>query len=321
MATDKNSSNPKSSSSNQAISNENIDSAQLELYKEFIEFQKIGQILFQWETQRQGMQLGENHPRVTSLQKHMKENAAFLADIEVELELANIKMPEAGKGDALIHGRVSDENKRGIAQLTVKIEDENGQSLGFAGQSTTDASGYYALVLDTKKLEKLAKLDGIILALANPAGRVVYREPEAIKVAAGDRLVINVTLRRQNLSLIVEKENPDLKKDADTGEPAGIWTIKGHITRTGSAQVSDLTVSLFDKDQVFTHLLGLAVTDKDGHFLFAYKEKDIKDILISQPDLYIKVRDAGGNLLYSSRKTIVLGDSREQAVTIRIRKE
>ncbi|MBU1564818.1 MAG: carboxypeptidase-like regulatory domain-containing protein [Proteobacteria bacterium] len=205
MAIDKNPSNLNDSSNNQEVCDERLESTQLELYKEFIDFQNVGQILFQWEAQRLGKQLGADHPRVKVFNERVKQKATFLADIEVELEFANIKIPEVTESGGLIHGRVFDENKRGIEKLNVRLEDENGQKLGFAGQPKTDASGYYTFEFDSKKLEKLEKLGEVYLVLVNPAGKIVYRESKALKLAAGNSTVINVTLNRADLHPISKK--------------------------------------------------------------------------------------------------------------------
>jgi hypothetical protein len=185
--------------SEDAAGAERLGSAQLGALSELRDYQMVGKVLFQWEARRLKNSLGADHPRVRSIERDLVEKAAFLSDIEVELEVSAIKTPEVAEGYVLIHGRVSDEKKRGIANLDARLESRDGKVLSFAGQPKTDASGYYAFVLDSKRLEKLSKLDGICLALVNRAGRVVHREPEAVTVAADDRLLLNIILPRSGL--------------------------------------------------------------------------------------------------------------------------
>ena len=48
--------------------------------------------------------------------------------LDVELEVANIKVPEIPKGGSLVHGRIKDKANRGICGVTIFAEDEKGNT-------------------------------------------------------------------------------------------------------------------------------------------------------------------------------------------------
>lgn len=319
MAPDKNSPKLDDAFKNKTPSSERLDASQLEAFREFRDFQLMGQILFQWEKQRLEKQLGSGHPRVRLLKDRLKQKEAFLSDIEVELEIARIKAPEAAEDSAQVLGRIFDEKNRGIAGLMIVLEDEKWQPIRFAGRPATDASGYFSFVVDEKLLKKLASLDGIYLAISTPVGRVVYRKPDPIKLAAGERIVVNVSLCRADLHPVRENDETGSNDDDDNESPAGIWTVRGSVTGAEGMPLSGLTVSLFDKDFIFDDRLGVAVTDEEGNFVIKYKDEDFRDLLETNPDLYVTVRDKDDHVLYSSRKSIRFEAGREEVIRIRIR--
>jgi len=72
----------------------------------FKEMQVIHRLLLQHEKRRLSRKLGTDHPRVQALKTRLNKNLKILGDLEVELEIANIKVPEVEENDVLIHGRV-----------------------------------------------------------------------------------------------------------------------------------------------------------------------------------------------------------------------
>jgi carotenoid cleavage dioxygenase len=69
--------------------------------------------------------------------------------------------------------------------------------------------------------------------------------------------------------------------------------------------LAGLRVRGYDKDWVFDDDLGETTTDADGRFEISYSEYQFRDFEETQPDVYIRVYDAGGSrLLYSSEKAV-----------------
>ena len=183
----------------QLVDDQILGSVTSESYNEFMEVQEIAQVLFHWETRRLEKELGTDHPQVLQMGKRLLQRSSLLADFEVERELSTITTPKVETDDALIHGRVSVEDNRGLAKLTVSLEDENGKDMGLAEEIKTDASGYYSIVLTPKKLEKMARAKGGYLVVKDPAGKVLYREENALEMVAGNRLAVNVALKKADL--------------------------------------------------------------------------------------------------------------------------
>lgn len=66
-----------------------------------------------------------------------------------------------------------------------------------------------------------------------------------------------------------------------------------------------LSVRAYDKDLIFDDKLGLALTDDQGRFEITYTEAQYRDFLATEPDVYIRIYDAGGRkLLYTTEKAV-----------------
>ena len=66
-----------------------------------------------------------------------------------------------------------------------------------------------------------------------------------------------------------------------------------------------LVVRAYDKDILFDDKLGSVSTNAKGEFEISYTETQFRDFNETQPDLYLKVFDAGGEkLLYSTKKEV-----------------
>ena len=66
-----------------------------------------------------------------------------------------------------------------------------------------------------------------------------------------------------------------------------------------------LVVRAFDKDILFDDKLGSVSTNAKGEFEISYTETQFRDFNETQPDLYLKVFDAGGKkLLLSTKKEV-----------------
>ncbi|MGI8521629.1 MAG: helix-hairpin-helix domain-containing protein [Actinomycetota bacterium] len=184
----------------------------LETLDGLLERQTMGRILLQNEAVRMDRKLGEDHPRSRYLRVALEQNAEGIRDLGVELETSTILPPEVEEKQTLLHGRVVDEDGRGVPNLLVSLTDESGRILHSLGRSETDTSGYYALVIDPDALQKESEAveSGVLVTVDTSKDELVHRTFEPLKVSEGDRKLLDqVVLDRRDL--IGERRQPEYR--------------------------------------------------------------------------------------------------------------
>jgi hypothetical protein len=178
-----------------------LKDSRLEALDEVRDLQIAGRVLLQNETARMDRKLGGDHPRTRSLRSSLEQNLNNITDLEVETEIAGITIPEVDERQTLIHGRVIDEKFHGIQGLFVSLADGEGRHLAPLGRSETDASGYYALVVDPDSLERFSEVarEGVFLTVSTARGETVHQEFDPMTIAEGDRKIVEVVLTRVDL--------------------------------------------------------------------------------------------------------------------------
>lgn len=136
----------------QMLEEENLNSL-----LEIRELQILEQALFQHEAERLKREFGEDHPRTLEIMSRLRQNQELIDKIEVSLEMALIRVPEAKENEAIIHGRVTDENLRGIRGLVVYLENAKWDILREMREPETSAQGYYSFVVDEKAVETISR--------------------------------------------------------------------------------------------------------------------------------------------------------------------
>lgn len=98
-----------------------------------------------------------------------------------------------------------------------------------------------------------------------------------------------------------------------------LWSVKGEIIdeRT-NVGIKDLVVSLYDKDLIFDDALGTVKTNSDGSFELLYRTDAFADFFDKKPDIYLKVFDPDGQIIYSTRNAVRCEAGREEYFTIKI---
>ena len=72
------------------------------------------------------------------------------------------------------------------------------------------------------------------------------------------------------------------------------FRIEGVVRASGTGDpVAGLRVTAFDKDLVKDDFLGESMTDTEGRFEIRFTDADFKDVLESQPDIYLCVFQPG----------------------------
>jgi hypothetical protein len=177
-------------------------SANIEALQQVQDVQVLMGSLLQYEAKRLEKKLGIENLRVQHIQSTIKRNQAISRDLEVELEIAKIRVPEVDPKDSLIHGRVVDENRRGWSGLTVYLANSQGNIIPALGKAKTQDSGYYALTIKAKMLGEVAAIkEGVFVVIYNSKGELIYRHKDLLKLVGGDRLLVaDIVLKRSDIT-------------------------------------------------------------------------------------------------------------------------
>jgi hypothetical protein len=92
------------------------------------------------------------------------------------------------------------------------------------------------------------------------------------------------------------------------------WLIFGRVFDEKGNPIPNLHLQVLDKDfWCPDDFLGATETDEYGDFAVIYKETDFAGWSLEElPDLYVRVEDAKGNLLYSSRDSVCYDAGRSE---------
>lgn len=166
-----------------------------------VDTQVAMQAFFQHEARRLEKKLGAQHPRVRQMKSRLKSNLQIINSLEVERQLSRIEAPRVEGEAALIHGRIADEDGRGIEGLTVCLMDQSAIPIRGASEAVTDASGYFAFVLEPETVDSLiaASRAGIFLGVFTKRRRLVYQQPDPLTLARSASLLVKISLKRLEL--------------------------------------------------------------------------------------------------------------------------
>jgi hypothetical protein len=300
------------------------------------------------EQVRLGQKLGARDRRVLALDQRIELNRGFVRDLAIEIDHARTEAPVADKNTWIVHGFVRDKELNGVPNLTVAIYDEKGtwiQALGFA---CTNERGYFKLSFSSARagagnssfttaastvsatitaatrgpeffihvLDKTGTHIGIDRRPLTPQlGNVDYREI----ILGNDTCrppedAIAPTPGAQDPVVCSEPSEPPCEPqpsgDADT------WVIQGCISDANGRGISDLVVSVYDKDLVFDDRLGTITTDQNGDYRLVYRTRDFRDLIERNPDLYLDITDRSGTVCYTTKYAIKCNAGRTETINI-----
>ncbi len=189
----------------------------LKVLDDFREMQIVNRVFLQYEEKRIEKKFGKDHERINGLRDKLKHNLDVIKDLEIESELARIKVPIVSDDDTLIHGRITDKNLRGIGGLFVYMTSEKGENIRELGRAETDNYGYYSLVYNDEKARQASDIfpKELFITVGNKRCEVVYRDCEPIKINKGDRKTIEIRLNREGLYA-----GKPIKNSTDTSQTA-----------------------------------------------------------------------------------------------------
>jgi hypothetical protein len=139
------------------------------------------------EHRRLRAKLGVDHPRVQHLAASIRSNAGLGADLAVQIDQSKIDPPPVVEKGWMVHGRVMDQKRKGLAGLTVGIFDGKGGWMRQAGHACTDQRGYFAIVHTPEKSPDdpaQRKID-YFLHVIGPDGRLLHKDPDPLNLTIG----------------------------------------------------------------------------------------------------------------------------------------
>jgi outer membrane protein assembly factor BamB len=101
---------------------------------------------------------------------------------------------------------------------------------------------------------------------------------------------------------------------------ADTFRISGTVVEEGTGRpLPNLQVRAYDKDLLYSDLLGSAITDPGGGFELSYTGDDFQELFEKRPDIYLEVVDpATGETVYTSERAVRWGAGRDEVFRIRI---
>ncbi len=162
------------------------------------EMQLAARALIGAEAARLTAKLGAEAPRVQALKTAAAARVELARALDVEAQIASVRVPRVEQADTLLHGRITDQSLNRVAGVEVQLVDAKGDAVDGVAAVPTDAHGYYAFVLKPEQAAALAKQK---LAVGVVAGdqRVRPAQP-AVTLAPGATLVQEVRLNDDELA-------------------------------------------------------------------------------------------------------------------------
>ncbi|HKE59540.1 MAG TPA: hypothetical protein VKB46_22675 [Pyrinomonadaceae bacterium] len=260
----------------------------------------------QSEAERLAATLGDDHPRVVELLARHADNELLIKGLTAESERAQVVPPEPNKDSWVLHGFIRDQQLRGLPNVTVALYDSTGnwmQQLGFAG---TSANGYFHL-----EVRSLANLKPpLFVHVLTGQATLLHTDDEPLTPALDTVLYHEIIVTGDKTAA------PPVETREDPVAQPGAWIVRGRVTDKSGKGLSKLIVSVYDKDLLFDDRLGQAETDSNGDYILTYHREDFRDVIERKPDIYVKVLDQQGNILYSSKKKIKFNVGRVEIVNV-----
>jgi hypothetical protein len=120
------------------------------------EIQLATRVLMELEAARLLRKVAAGAPQVETLRAQAAGRVDRVHAIEVEAQIAAVRVPRVEAADVLLHGRVTDQSLDRVAGVAVQLLDTRGEALQGVDAVRTDAQGYYAFVIRPELAQALA---------------------------------------------------------------------------------------------------------------------------------------------------------------------
>jgi len=164
------------------------------------EVQLAARLLAVEEARRLDASSGRDDGRVG---RYLQANEIMLrriAALEVETQIAAIRVPPVTKTETLLQGRITDAAGKATPQLQVALIDVAGAEVTGIAAAQTDASGYYAFILQPEQVQALGANRQLMLQIGNDSGKLVPAALKPFALAAGQVAMIETRLQASELA-------------------------------------------------------------------------------------------------------------------------
>ncbi|MDO9006128.1 MAG: carboxypeptidase-like regulatory domain-containing protein [Aquabacterium sp.] len=180
-----------------------------------LDAQLASRLLIAEEARRLRSDVNPDDPRVKHYANASKSMLQRVAALEVEVQIANIRVPPVTKTETLLQGRITDESSKAAAQVQVTLIDEAGKPVAGVAPATTDASGYYAFILQPAQVDAIGANRKLTLQIGSENGKLVPQGSKPFSLNAGQMTAHETKLQAGELDkLKLRPAFTDVAKEA-----------------------------------------------------------------------------------------------------------
>jgi hypothetical protein len=145
------------------------------------------------EALRLAQKLGRAHPRTQTMLARVDTSLSLLDALEIEAQIAKVRSPVVDMASAVVHGRIVEAGREGVANTGVQLVNDKGEDLGVVAVKT-DEAGYYAIELKPEVVAMLGPDRKAFLSISGEKGKVVPAGLDGFAVKAGEKIIREVEL-------------------------------------------------------------------------------------------------------------------------------
>ncbi|HEX6622563.1 MAG TPA: carboxypeptidase-like regulatory domain-containing protein [Pyrinomonadaceae bacterium] len=239
---------------------------------------------------------GAEHPSVVAITNRLTANTGMVRDLGLEASRARVQPPRVDARGWAVHGFVRDKELKPVGGLTVALYDAQSRWVEQAGFACTKADGYFLI-----RLNDAGALPGpLFLRVLSGQAVHLFADPSPLTPTTGAVVSREIFLSEDGRACV-----PPVTGTSNPVAAAGAWVVRGRITDAKGAGRGGLTVSIFDKDSVFTDRLGQTKTDENGDYSFTFDTENFRDLIERKPDLFLKVLDPNGRTLFAAEQAAI----------------
>ena len=185
------------------------------------------------EARRIGSTVGADDPRVAAYTASSDAMLRRVAALEVETQIARIRVPVVSRAETLLQGRVTAPDARALGGVSVTLIDETGAPVAGVQPVEADDSGYYAFILTPAQIDAIGTSRRLTLQIGAEAGKLVPSAVKPFSLAAGQVVVSEARLQVSEMDQL--KLRPVF---AATNRPVSVVVAAADVPRRTQAPVA-----------------------------------------------------------------------------------